>query len=85
MSCMNPDTAPEGRVLLLHEGIGQNLHGGKRRLRFMGNVGNKFLPGIVNPHLHLRQQLVKGIDNVLRFDIIGTAMGSSVKPSLYLR
>ena len=49
----------------------------------MGNVGNKFLPGIVN-HLHLRQQLVKGIDNVLRFDIIGNCNGLVRKTVLYL-
>ena len=71
-------------ILLLHEGIREHLHGGQRRLQLVGYIGNKFLTGIVN-YLHLGQQLVKGIDDMLCFDIIRHGYRFIGKTVLYLR
>ena len=65
-----------GRIVHLQQGIGQDLHGGHRRLELMGYVGDEFLPGFIQ-RVHTRQHLIERIRNVFclqksrRFNGIG--------------
>ena len=51
-------------IVLLDQGVGQDLHGGHGSLQLVGNIGNKFLPGFIE-RVHPCQHLVEGVSDML--------------------
>ena len=61
-------------LLLGEEGGREDLHGGHGSLELVGDVGDEFLPGLVQG-VHAAQHVVEGVGDMHGLDILGRADG----------